>query len=278
MEALYQKASLLSSKVVTNCYSTSFSMGINALGKEIHDPIYAIYGFVRLADEIVDTFHQQDKKTLLDEFVNETHLAIERKLSLNPVLHSFQWAVNKYNIERPLIDAFIKSMEWDLTKTDYTRAEYEEYIYGSAEVVGLMCLRVFCKGDESEYQKLKFPAERLGAAFQKINFLRDLKDDFDDKGRTYFPNVTIESFNDEQKREIEADILKDFQDGFKGIKDLPKNSKFGVYTAYCYYLALFDKIKGIKADRIRNERIRITDVKKYAILAQCLLKDRLGIL
>lgn len=278
MEALYQKASLLSSKVVTNCYSTSFSMGINALGKEIHDPIYAIYGFVRLADEIVDTFHQQDKKTLLDEFVNETHLAIERKLSLNPVLHSFQWAVNKYNIERPLIDAFIKSMVWDLTKTDYTRAEYEEYIYGSAEVVGLMCLRVFCKGDESEYQKLKFPAERLGAAFQKINFLRDLKDDFDDKGRTYFPNVTIESFNDEQKREIEADILKDFQDGFKGIKDLPKNSKFGVYTAYCYYLALFDKIKGIKADRIRNERIRITDVKKYAILAQCLLKDRLGIL
>lgn len=278
MEALYQKASLLSSKVVTNCYSTSFSMGINALGKEIHDPIYAIYGFVRLADEIVDTFHQQDKKTLLDEFVNETHLAIERKLSLNPVLHSFQWAVNKYNIERPLIDAFIKSMVWDLTKTDYTRAEYEEYIYGSAEVVGLMCLRVFCKGDESEYQKLKFPAERLGAAFQKINFLRDLKDDFDDKGRTYFPNVTIESFNDEQKREIEADILKDFQDGFKGIKDLPKNSKFGVYTAYCYYLALFDKIKGIKADRIRNERIRITDVKKYAILAQCLSKDRLGIL
>tara|TARA_B110000046_G_scaffold29074_1_gene30373 strand:+ start:52486 stop:53322 length:837 start_codon:yes stop_codon:yes gene_type:complete len=278
MEALYQEASLLSSKVVTNCYSTSFSMGINALGKEIHNPIYAIYGFVRLADEIVDTFHQQDKKTLLGEFVNETHLAIERKLSLNPVLQSFQWAVNKYNIERPLIDAFIKSMEWDLTKAEYNRAEYEEYIYGSAEVVGLMCLRVFCKGDESEYQKLKFPAERLGAAFQKINFLRDLKDDFDDKGRTYFPNVTTERFNDEQKQEIEADILKDFQDGFKGIKDLPKNSKYGVYTAYCYYLALFDKIKGIKADRIRNERIRITDGKKYAILAQCFLKDRLGML
>lgn len=276
MEALYQEASLLSSKVVTNCYSTSFSMGINALGKEIHNPIYAIYGFVRLADEIVDTFHQQDKKTLLDEFVNETHLAIERKLSLNPVLHSFQWAVNKYNIERTLIDAFIKSMEWDLTKTIYNRAEYEEYIYGSAEVVGLMCLRVFCKGDEKQYQELKFPAERLGAAFQKINFLRDLKDDFEDKGRSYFPNVTIESFNDQQKQEIEADILKDFQDGFKGIKNLPKNSKFGVYTAYCYYLALFDKIKGIKADRIRNERIRITDGKKYTILAQCYLKDKLS--
>ena len=278
MEALYLEASLRSSKAVTNCYSTSFSMGINALAKEIHEPIYAIYGFVRLADEIVDTFHHQDKKTLLDEFVSETHLAIERKLSLNPVLHSFQWAVNKYSIERELIDAFIKSMEWDLTKTDYSRKEYEEYIYGSAEVVGLMCLRVFCKGDETEYQQLKFPAERLGAAFQKINFLRDLKDDFDDKGRTYFPNVTIESFNDEQKREIEADILKDFQDGFKGIKGLPKNSKFGVYTAYCYYLALYEKIKGIKADRIRNERIRVTNAKKYTILAQCYLKDKLGML
>jgi len=278
MEALYQEASLLSSKIVTNCYSTSFSMGINALGKEIHDPIYAVYGFVRLADEIVDTFHQQDKKALLDEFVNETHVAIERKLSLNPVLHSFQWAVNKYNIERELIDAFIKSMKWDLTKIDYNRSEYEEYIYGSAEVVGLMCLRVFCKGDEKQYQELKYAAKRLGAAFQKINFLRDLKDDFDDKGRTYFPNVTIESFNDEQKQAIEADILKDFQEGFKGIKGLPKNSKFGVYTAYCYYLALFDRIKGIKADRIRNERIRITDGKKYAILAQCFLKNKAGML
>ena len=278
MEALYQEASLLSSKVVTNCYSTSFSMGINALAKEIHEPIYAIYGFVRLADEIVDSFHQQDKKTLLEEFVRETHLAIERKLSLNPVLHSFQWAVNKYNIERELIDAFIKSMEWDLTKIEYDKAEYEEYIYGSAEVVGLMCLRVFCKGNEKQYQKLKYPAERLGAAFQKINFLRDLKDDFDDKGRTYFPEVTIESFNDGQKQEIEADILNDFQEGFKGIKGLPTNARFGVYTAYCYYLALFNKIKGIKADRIRIERIRITDGKKYAILAKCYLKDQMGIL
>lgn len=251
-------------------------MGINALEKEIHDPIYAIYGFVRLADEIVDTFHQQDKKTLLNEFVNETNLAIERKLSLNPVLHSFQWTVNKYNIEQSLIDAFIKSMEWDLTKTEYNRAEYKEYIYGSAEVVGLMCLRVFCKGNEAQYQRLKYAAERLGSAFQKINFLRDLKDDFDDKGRTYFPGVTMESFNDTQKKEIEADVLKDFQDGFVGIKDLPKNSQFGVYTAYSYYLALFDKIKGIPAGRIRNERIRITDGKKYLILAKCYLQYKLG--
>jgi phytoene/squalene synthetase len=277
MEALYEEASLRSSKVVTNTYSTSFSMGINALSKDIHDPIYAIYGFVRLADEIVDTFHQQDKKTLLDDFVKETHLGIERKLSLNPVLHAFQWAVNKYNIEKELIDAFIKSMEWDLTKTEYNREDYEEYIYGSAEVVGLMCLRVFCEGDEKQYQALKFPAKRLGAAFQKINFLRDLKDDFDDKGRTYFPGVTMESFNDAQKQEIEADIFKDFQDGLIGIKDLPKNAKFGVYTAYCYYLALFDKIKGIPAERIRKERIRVTDGKKYAILAQCFLRDKLGL-
>ncbi len=277
MKALYQEASLQSSKVITNCYSTSFSMGINALGKEIHDAIYAIYGFVRLADEIVDTFHEYDKKALLNEFVRETNLAIERKLSLNPVLHSFQWVVNEYNIDQPLIDAFIKSMEWDLSKTEYTRAEYEEYIYGSAEVVGLMCLRVFCKGDESEYQRLRLPAERLGAAFQKINFLRDIKDDFEDKGRTYFPGVTMESFNDVQKQEIEADILKDFQDGFKGIKDLPGNSKFGVYTAYFYYLALFDKIKGIPADRIRNERIRITDGKKYLILAKCYFRYKLGL-
>ena len=252
-------------------------MGINALGKEIHDAIYAIYGFVRLADEIVDTFHQQDKEILLDEFVQETNLAIKRELSLNPVLHSFQWAVNTYNIDQPLIDAFIKSMRWDLSKTIYTRAEYEEYIYGSAEVVGLMCLRVFCGGNDSEYQRLRLPAERLGAAFQKINFLRDLKDDFDDKGRTYFPGVTMESLNDRQKQEIEADISKDFQDGFKGIKDLPSNSKFGVYTAYSYYQALFDKIKGIPAERIREERIRITDTKKYMILSGCYFKYKLGL-
>ena len=276
MEALYLESSLKTSKVVTNCYSTSFSMGINALSKEIHEPIYAIYGFVRLADEIVDTFHQQDKETLLDEFVVETNAAIKRKLSLNPVLHSFQWAVNKFNIEQELIDAFIKSMRWDLTKIDYNKTEYEEYIYGSAEVVGLMCLRVFCQGNEKQYQELKFPAKRLGSAFQKINFLRDLKDDFDDKGRTYFPGVDIHSFNDIQKKEIEIDILLDFQDGFKGIKNLPNNARFGVYTAYSYYLALFDKIKTIPSEKIRNERIRISDSKKYSILAQCFLKDKLG--
>ncbi|MBL4710626.1 MAG: phytoene/squalene synthase family protein [Flavobacteriales bacterium] len=275
MKALYKEASLLSSKVITNCYSTSFSMGINALGKEIHDPVYAIYGFVRLADEIVDTFHQQDKKALLEEFVKETNYAIERKLSLNPVLHSFQWVVNKYNIEQKLIDAFIKSMEFDLFKTEYDQKGYEEYIYGSAEVVGLMCLRVFCGNDDVKYQELKRPAERLGAAFQKINFLRDIKDDFEEKGRTYFPGIEITSFNDEDKELIEADILKDFQDGFKGIRDLPKNSRFGVYTAYIYYLELFKKIKKVKADRIIQERTRITDFKKYYLLIRSLIRYKL---
>jgi len=278
MEAIYLDASLQSSKVVTNCYSTSFSMGINALAKEIHEPIYAIYGFVRLADEIVDTFHQQDKKTLLQEFVTETNQAIKRKLSLNPVLHSFQWAVNKYHIEQELIDAFIKSMEFDLFKTVYDQKGYEEYIYGSAEVVGLMCLRVFCEGNKAQYDELKEPAKRLGSAFQKINFLRDLKDDFDDKGRTYFPGVDINSFDNTQKKEIESDILKDFQDGFKGIKNLPKNAKFGVYTAYKYYLALFDKIKKEDASIIKEKRIRVSNPQKYALMTKSLMEYKLGVI
>lgn len=276
MEALYKKASLLSSKVITNCYSTSFSLGIKALGKEIHEPIYAIYGFVRLADEIVDTFHQQDKKTLLEEFVNETNFAIQRKLSLNPILHSFQWVVNRYGIDQELINAFIKSMEFDLFKTDYDQSEYEEYIYGSAEVVGLMCLRVFCDGDNQQYQALKEPAKRLGSAFQKINFLRDIKDDFEDKGRTYFPDVSIQNFTDVQKKAIEQDISEDFQEGYKGIKNLPSNVKFGVFTAYTYYLALFKKIKGIKAERIVKERIRIPDSQKYALMLTCYTKYKIG--
>ena len=276
MEALYQQASLLSSKVVTNCYSTSFSLGIKALDKSIHDPIYAIYGFVRLADEIVDTFHEQDKETLLNEFVRETNQAIQRKLSLNPVLHSFQWAVNSYNIEQELIDAFIKSMEHDLFKREYDQKGFEEYIYGSAEAVGLMCLRVFCEGNEAQYEELKEPAKRLGSAFQKINFLRDLKDDFENKGRSYFPSVDLNAFTEADKKIIEDDILIDFEDGFKGIKDLPNNAKFGVYTAYKYYFALFQKIKGIKAEKIIKERIRISDGQKYWLLLTSFLKYKLG--
>lgn len=277
MEALYKQATLMCSKVVTNCYSTSFSLGIKALDKRIHEPIYAIYGFVRLADEIVDTFHEQEKAVLLKEFVTETKNAIRRKLSLNPILHSFQWAVNSYKIEQELIDAFIRSMELDLEKKTYNRQQYEEYIYGSAEVVGLMCLRVFCEGNEAQYQQLKAPAKSLGAAFQKINFLRDLKDDFENKGRSYFPDVDLSAFTDTDKKEIEADIQIDFEAGYRGIKDLPKNAQFGVYTAYQYYFALFQKIKGIKAEKILKERIRIADGKKYWLLLTSFLKFKLGL-
>jgi len=277
MEALYRLASLKSSKVVTNCYSTSFSLGIKALDKEIHDPIYAIYGFVRLADEIVDTFHQQDKETLLKEFKAETKNAIQRKLSLNPVLNSFQWAVNKYNIEEELIDGFLKSMKFDLEKKKYDEAGIKEYIYGSAEVVGLMSLRVFCEGDDKKYQELKAPAKRLGSALQKINFLRDLNEDFVKMGRSYFPNVDLNNFNEADKKKIEADILTDFLAGYKGIKGLPKNAKFGVYTAYKYYIALFDKIKGIKAERVMEKRIRISNRKKYWLLVKSYMECKLGL-
>jgi len=276
MEALYRHVSLKCSKVVTNSYSTSFSLGIKALGKEIHDPIYAIYGFVRLADEIVDTFHQQDKGKLLIEFKAETKSAIQRKLSLNPVLNSFQWAVNKYKIEEELIDGFLRSMEFDLEKKEYDEKGIKEYIYGSAEVVGLMSLRVFCEGDEKKYQALKVPAMRLGSALQKINFLRDLNEDFVKMGRSYFPNVDLNNFNESDKKKIEADILTDFLAGYKGIKDLPKSAKFGVYTAYKYYIALFDKIKGIKSERVMEKRIRISNRKKYWLLIKSYLEYKLG--
>ncbi len=276
MEALYKEASLKSSKAVTNCYSTSFSLGILALDKKIHEAIYAIYGFVRLADEIVDTFHEQDKKALLAEFVLETQRAIDRKLSLNPILNSFQWVVNHYQIEQELIDAFIKSMELDLFKTHYNQAEFEEYIYGSAEVVGLMCLRVFCEGDEKRYQELKYSAKRLGSAFQKINFLRDLKDDFEGKGRSYFPEVDLNTFSAEQKTKIEDDLMIDFQEGFQGIKRLPSNAKFGVYTAYVYYFSLFKKIKATDSQQLLKKRIRISNWKKYFLLFRCSINFRLG--
>ena len=276
MKALYRKASLLSSKVVTNCYSTSFSIGIKVLDKNIHNAIYAIYGFVRLADEIVDTFHEQDKKLLLEEFKAETYSAIERKLSLNPVLNSFQWVVNEYHIERELIDGFLRSMELDLTETVYDEKGIKEYIYGSAEVVGLMCLRVFLEGDESRYHELKPSAQYLGSAFQKINFLRDLKDDFQNKGRTYFPKVDLTHFTEEDKKMIEADLQHDFDRGFEGIKQLPTNAKLGVYTAYIYYLKLFQKIQSLPAQRLMEERIRISDSQKYWLLIKAYFNNKLG--
>jgi phytoene/squalene synthetase len=241
-------------------------MGIKALAKKFHDPIYAIYGFVRYADEIVDTFHGFDKKLLLENFKRDTYTAIEQKISLNPVLQSFQDVINTYNIEHDLIEAFLHSMEMDLYFQHYNDSKYEEYIYGSAEVVGLMCLRVFCEGDDALYQKLKAPACSLGSAFQKVNFLRDMKSDYEERGRVYFPGVEFQLFSNEVKHQIEADIQKDFDHALQGIKELPLGARMGVYLAYVYYKKLFDKIKGLPASRVQTERIRVPDRRKFALL------------
>ena len=262
---LYLQVSLDASKRLTQAYSTSFSSGIRTLDKEYHEAIYAIYGFVRLADEIVDTFYGQDQANLLARFRQDTYQAIEEKISLNPILHSFQWAVNTYHMERELIDAFLYSMEMDLTDRDYDEALYKQYIYGSAEVVGLMCLRVFCAGDLAEYERLKPDACALGSAFQKINFLRDIKSDFEDRGRVYFPGIDYQQFTELQKKEIEADIQADFDAGLRGIENLPKKAKKGVLLAYEYYIRLFEKIKQVPVERLKSERIRVPDWEKLMI-------------
>nr|WP_294898276.1 phytoene/squalene synthase family protein [uncultured Pedobacter sp.] len=273
---LYNETCFECSKIITNKYSTSFSLGIKAFSKELRYPIYAIYGFVRYADEIVDTFHDKDKAYLITKFKADTKEAIDLKISLNPVLQAFQEVVNKYNITFDLIDAFLKSMEMDLDKTTYTDASYNEYIYGSAEVVGLMCLRIFCNGDDARYQDLVPQARRLGAAFQKINFLRDIKADFNERGRTYFPGVDFTRFTEQDKKEIEADIKADFDDALKGIKRLPNGAKLGVYIAYVYYLELFKKIKNISASTISNKRIRVSDSHKIYLMAEALVKNKLN--
>ncbi len=278
MEELFNTTALQCSKLITTKYSTSFSLGIKVLAEEYRMPVYAIYGFVRYADEIVDTFHNYDKKGLLARFTHDTYQAIEEGISLNPVLQSFQLVVNKYRIERPLIEAFLKSMEMDLYKESYDNTGYEEYIYGSAEVVGLMCLRVFCEGDETEYQKLKPSACRLGSAFQKVNFLRDIQSDFKERKRTYFPDVDFEAFSERQKSEIELSIHKDFEHAYEGIKQLPKGARLGVYLAYIYYKKLLQKIQATPSSKIQNERIRITDKHKLALLFQTYVKHRLNVL
>jgi phytoene synthase len=266
------------SKYTTERYSTSFSSAIRLLHKDIRQPIFNIYGFVRFADEIVDTFHGFDKSMLLAQFKKETYDAIERKISLNPILHSFQTTVNKYNIDLALIEAFLHSMELDLSKKKYDRAGYDEYIYGSAEVVGLMCLFVFCDGDKTLYENLKPGARSLGAAFQKVNFLRDLKADFEGLERVYFPGCDFRNFTENDKRNIESDIQKDFDDAYAAILELPIKSRFGVYVAYKYYLSLFKKIKQLEAQRIMQERIRIPDYGKMFIVAKAGLRSQLNIL
>jgi len=278
MKSIFDDVSYRCSKLTTRSYSTSFSLGIRFLNKNLRNAIYGIYGFVRFADEIVDTFHEYDKKNLLDRFRQDAYSAIDEQISLNPILNSFQAVVNQYGIERDIIDAFLKSMEMDLDKSFYSRESYEEYILGSAEVVGLMCLRVFCNGEDSLYQSLKPDAMRLGSAYQKVNFLRDLKADFDGLGRSYFPNISIENFSNEDKQQIIEEIKEDFDLGYRGIKGLPKNSRFGVYMTYVYYNSLLKKIRRTKPSKILSSRIRIPNNQKYALFLSSYVRHSLNII
>ena len=278
MMQLFHEVSQECSRITTEKYSTSFSSSIRLLHKDLRTPIFNIYGFVRFADEIVDTFHDHNKQVLLEEFKAATYDAINRGISLNPILHSFQITVNQYKIDYALIDAFLYSMELDLNKREYDRVGYEEYIYGSAEVVGLMCLHVFCEGDKRAYEKLKPAAKSLGAAFQKVNFLRDLKADFEGLDRIYFPGCDLRNFTNTDKEQIESDIQKDFDDAYKGIIELPLKARFGVYVAYKYYLSLFKKIKKIQPQKIMEERVRIPDYGKIYILAKAGIRSQLNLL
>lgn len=278
MVRLFHQLSQECSQTTTEMYSTSFSSAIKLLHRSLRQPIFNIYGFVRFADEIVDSFHQHDKALLLQEFKNETYTAIERGISLNPILNSFQLTVNEFNISHQLIDAFFESMEMDLNKATYDRVGYEAYIYGSAEVVGLMCLYVFCDGNEKKYESLKPAAQSLGAAFQKVNFLRDVKADYEQLNRTYFPNVDFKNFTSTMKQQIEEDIMTDFTNAYEGIVKLPVKARFGVYVAYKYYLSLFNKIKKTKPVQILESRIRIPNYGKMLIVAKAGLRSQLNIL
>lgn len=278
MFELYNKTSFECSKLVTVNYSTSFSMGIKLFQKRFRSPIYAIYGFVRFADEIVDTFHDFPKDSLLKDFKLDTYKAIEEGISLNPILHSFQQIVRKYKIDIDLIEAFLKSMEMDLHFNTYNDDKYKEYIYGSAEVVGLMCLKVFCEGNEKQYNALAEAAKSLGSAFQKINFLRDMKSDFDERGRVYFPGIDFTNFTNDEKVMIEEDIRKDFDHAYTGIVKLPPGSKLGVYLAFVYYTNLFKKIKSHSASKVAEERIRVNDFKKLYLLFSSAIKHKLNLL
>ena len=276
MKALFDSVSIRASRMTTKAYSTSFSLGILGLDKKYHDPIYAIYGFVRFADEIVDSFEGYPQKELLERFWKDTHLALDEKISLNPILNSFQQVVNTFEIDRDLIETFLKSMEMDLYKNDYDEAGYKAYILGSAEVVGLMCLKVFVDGSEERYQILKKPAMQLGSAFQKINFLRDLHADYKKLGRTYFPGVDLNNFNETVKTEIEADIDIDFMAGYEGIKQLPKGARFGVYIAYVHYYSLFKKIKKTHCDIILSQRVRISNKRKYGLFVSSFVRHTIN--
>lgn len=279
MKALFDTVSFACSVKVTKAYSTSFSSAVKMLAPSIRQDIYNIYGFVRFADEIVDSFHNYNKEELFEKFEIELEDAIRNKISLNPILNSFQHTVNKHNISQDLIDAFMKSMKLDLVKQEYkTTEEYHEYIYGSADVVGLMCLMVFVNGDEKKYEELKASAMKLGSAFQKVNFLRDLKADFEGLNRTYFPNTDLNKLTETSKKEIIEDIEADFKMAYEGILRLPIEAKFGVYTAYRYYKRLLTRLKTTPSTEIKNARIRVPDYQKVELLARCYVKYRLNLL
>ena len=277
MKQIFDHVSASCSKLTTRRYSTSFSLGIRFLSKKFHDPIYGVYGFVRLADEIVDSFHDYDKVYLMKKFRADTVDALENKISLNPILNSFQQTVHGYGIEWELIDTFLISMETDLKSTVHDKESYDRYILGSAEVVGLMCLRIFTELDSNLYDALKPSAMKLGSAFQKINFLRDLKADYYDLGRTYFPEVDFEKFSSAEKEIIQADIEAEFNAALEGIKELPVSSRTGVYLAYIYYRKLFSKIKETPAEKVMSTRIRIPDINKVGLLFQSVIRLKLNL-
>lgn len=276
MMALYDEVCRACSQNVTNRYSTSFSLGIKMFAKEFRTPIYNIYGFVRFADEIVDTFHEHDKRLLFDEFRADTYKALDRRISLNPILHSFQETVHEFSICTSLIDGFLDSMEMDLHDREFDRGTYERYIFGSAEVVGLMCLKVFVEGDQKRYDELKDAAMKLGSAFQKVNFLRDIKSDYQERGRVYFPNVEYDSFSLEDKAQIEKEIQQEFDIAYEGIKQLPKGSRLGVYLAYQYFQRLLDKIQDCTPVDVKERRIRVSDSHKMMLLGKSAVKYRMG--
>lgn len=278
MKPLFDKVSAKCSKLTTTAYSTSFSLGIYFLNNRLRNPIYAIYGFVRFADEIVDSFDGYNRKYLLEKFKFDTYEAIENRISLNPILNSFQHVVHEYKITHDLIDTFLYSMEMDLEKIDYSKDKYEQYILGSAEVVGLMCLHVFTEGNKKMYEELKPYSMKLGAAFQKINFLRDLKADYQNLGRSYFPNIDISKFTVHAKKEIEHEIENDFREALIGIKKLPASSRGGVYLAYVYYYSLFKKIKTVPAHKVLTERIRISNGKKFGLMINSMLQHKMNML
>jgi len=279
MKTLFDDVSEICSKVVTESYSTSFSLATKMLSTSIRQDIYNIYGFVRFADEIVDSFHNYNKEELLNNFEKELKYSLEKKISLNPILNSFQKTVHKYNIDIKLINAFLKSMRWDLNKKQYLdKSEFDEYVYGSADVVGLMCLKVFVEGDNKMYEELRIPAMALGSAFQKVNFLRDLKEDHEGLNRSYFPNLNFENFNEESKLIILKEIESDFSKAIKGIFNLPNSARFGVYTAYKYYLKLLNKLRRTPPIKIKSTRIRVPNYEKMNVLARSYVRYRLNIL